>query len=60
MPVSVITLYIMFCREHDKGPESFFKIMFQLDDLGLHFHLSVLGEQFSDVPGTVNKQVKRS
>ena len=36
--------------EHDKDPEVFFNTMFRLSDLGLKFHLSVLGEVFKDVP----------
>jgi len=44
--------------EHDKDPETFFKIMFQLKEEGFDFRLSVLGEQFSQVP-EVFEEAKR-
>ena len=37
-------------REHDKDPDTFFEILYVLIKEGLHFRVSVLGEQFSEVP----------
>jgi len=36
--------------EHDKNPEDFFAAARRLADAGMDFRLSVLGEQFRDVP----------
>jgi len=36
--------------EHDKGPEDFFSAIERLDQQGLEFRLSVVGESFSQVP----------
>lgn len=50
----VVLLYMLgsfFSREHDKNPETFFKVLVQLQEAGCDFRLYVLGENFKDNPG---------
>lgn len=37
--------------EHDKNPESLFRILYTLKEHNVRFKISVLGESFSQVPG---------
>ena len=44
--------------EHDKDPEMFCRVMMKLHDEGHTFHLSVLGEVFSEIPDVMLKMKK--
>ena len=45
------TLLFFNSREHDKGPDLFFHVLYQLADQSLHFKVSVIGQTFTEVPG---------
>ncbi len=41
--------------EHDKNPEEFFKLLFELKNEGCDFELAVLGESYQDFPQIFNE-----
>ncbi|XP_065683749.1 tRNA-queuosine alpha-mannosyltransferase isoform X2 [Hydra vulgaris] len=41
--------------EHDKNPQEFFQVLFDLIDCGLNFKVSVLGQCYSEVPDCFNE-----
>ena len=36
--------------EHDKGPESMFRVLEELHERGCRFHISILGESYGEIP----------
>jgi len=45
--------------EYDKGPEEFFKVLFELSEEGIEFELAVLGEQYSRSPKIFDEAKER-
>lgn len=45
--------------EHDKGPDLFFHVLYQLADQAFHFKVSVIGQTFTVVPGVFHEAYTR-
>lgn len=42
---------VIFCREHDKGPDDFSVVLHKLLDSDMQFTVSLLGSRTTDIPG---------
>jgi len=45
--------------EYDKNPELFFRTLFKIKELGVDFHLILLGEKFSSSPAIFNTAIEK-
>ena len=49
---------IAYTREHDKDPDTFFSVLFQLQELDCAFNVSVIGQSYEEIPSIKKKTSK--